>query len=67
MTDSAAPTRDSMTGQAEAAGRPGAGAILVFTLTASSYVLPAILGGDFAKMLGTLVDFNAYNDEANRR
>jgi len=29
MTDSAAPTRDSMTGQAEAAGRPGAGAILV--------------------------------------
>jgi putative spermidine/putrescine transport system permease protein len=34
----------------------GAGAILVFTLTASSYVLPAILGGDFAKMLGTLVE-----------
>ncbi|WP_269516188.1 ABC transporter transmembrane domain-containing protein [Brevundimonas subvibrioides] len=29
MTDSAAPNRDSMTGQAEAAGRPGAGAILV--------------------------------------
>jgi putative spermidine/putrescine transport system permease protein len=34
----------------------GAGAILLFTLTASSYVLPAILGGDFAKMLGTLVE-----------
>lgn len=34
----------------------GAGAILVFTLTASSFVLPAILGGDFAKMLGTLVE-----------
>ncbi|CAL1691227.1 Putative multidrug export ATP-binding/permease protein [Brevundimonas subvibrioides] len=29
MTDSAAPIRDSMTGQAEAAGRPGAGALLV--------------------------------------
>lgn len=34
----------------------GAGAILVFTLTASSFVLPAILGGDFSKMLGTLVE-----------
>ena len=29
MTDSTAPTRDSLTGQAEAAGRPGAGALLV--------------------------------------
>jgi len=29
MTDAAAPLRDSMTGQAEAVGRPGAGAILV--------------------------------------
>lgn len=34
----------------------GAGSILVFTLTTSSFVLPAILGGDFAKMLGTLVE-----------
>jgi len=34
----------------------GAGSILVFTLTASSFVLPAILGGDFSKMLGTLVE-----------
>jgi putative spermidine/putrescine transport system permease protein len=34
----------------------GAGAILVFTLTTSSFVLPAILGGDFSKMLGTLVE-----------
>jgi putative spermidine/putrescine transport system permease protein len=34
----------------------GAGAILVFTLTSSSFVMPSILGGDFAKMLGTLVE-----------
>ena len=34
----------------------GAGSILVFTLTTSSFVLPAILGGDFSKMLGTLVE-----------
>lgn len=34
----------------------GAGAILVFTLTTSSFILPAILGGDFSKMLGTLVE-----------
>lgn len=34
----------------------GAGGVLVFTLTTSSFVLPAILGGDFSKMLGTLVE-----------
>lgn len=34
----------------------GAGATLVFTLTAGSFVLPAILGGERAKMLGTLVE-----------
>lgn len=32
-----------------------AGSTLVFSLTASSFVLPAILGGNFAKMLGPLV------------
>ena len=32
-----------------------AGTTLVFSLTASSFVTPAILGGNFAKMLGTLV------------
>lgn len=32
-----------------------AGASLVFSLTASSFVTPALLGGEFAKMLGTLV------------
>ena len=32
------------------------GATLVFSLTASSFVTPALLGGNFAKMLGTLVD-----------
>jgi putative spermidine/putrescine transport system permease protein len=34
----------------------GAGATLVFSLTAGSFVLPAILGGERAKMLGTLVE-----------
>jgi putative spermidine/putrescine transport system permease protein len=33
-----------------------AGATLVFSLTAGSYVLPAILGGERTKMLGTLVE-----------
>lgn len=33
-----------------------AGMTLVFSLTASSYVLPTLLGGDFTKMLGTLVE-----------
>lgn len=32
------------------------GTTLVFSLTASSFVTPAILGGNFAKMLGTLVE-----------
>jgi putative spermidine/putrescine transport system permease protein len=32
------------------------GATLVFSLTASSVVTPALLGGNFAKMLGTLVE-----------
>ena len=32
------------------------GATLVFSLTASSFVAPALLGGNFAKMLGTLVE-----------
>jgi putative spermidine/putrescine transport system permease protein len=32
-----------------------AGTTLVFSLTASSFVTPAILGGNLAKMLGTLV------------
>jgi putative spermidine/putrescine transport system permease protein len=32
------------------------GTTLVFSLTASSFVAPAILGGNFAKMLGTLVE-----------
>lgn len=32
------------------------GATLVFSLTASSFVTPALLGGNFAKMLGTLVE-----------
>lgn len=32
-----------------------AGTTLVFSLTASSFVTPAILGGNIAKMLGTLV------------
>jgi putative spermidine/putrescine transport system permease protein len=34
----------------------GAGCTLVFSLTASSFVTPALLGGNFAKMLGTLVE-----------
>jgi putative spermidine/putrescine transport system permease protein len=34
----------------------GAGCVLVFTMTSSSFVLPAILGGDFSKMLGSLVE-----------
>jgi putative spermidine/putrescine transport system permease protein len=33
-----------------------AGATLVFSLTAGSFVLPAILGGERTKMLGTLVE-----------
>jgi putative spermidine/putrescine transport system permease protein len=33
-----------------------AGMTLIFSLTASSYVLPTLLGGDFTKMLGTLVE-----------
>jgi putative spermidine/putrescine transport system permease protein len=32
------------------------GGTLVFSLTASSFVTPALLGGNFAKMLGTLVE-----------
>jgi putative spermidine/putrescine transport system permease protein len=32
------------------------GATLVFSLTASSFVAPALLGGNFARMLGTLVE-----------
>jgi putative spermidine/putrescine transport system permease protein len=32
-----------------------AGSSLVFSLTASSFVLPALLGGNFAKMLGPLL------------
>jgi putative spermidine/putrescine transport system permease protein len=32
-----------------------AGVSLVFSLTASSFVTPSLLGGEFAKMLGTLV------------
>jgi putative spermidine/putrescine transport system permease protein len=32
------------------------GCTLVFSLTASSFVAPALLGGNFAKMLGTLVE-----------
>ncbi|WP_406855476.1 ABC transporter permease [Alsobacter sp. KACC 23698] len=32
------------------------GSTLVFSLTASSFVAPALLGGNFAKMLGTLVE-----------
>lgn len=32
-----------------------AGSTLVFSLTASSFVLPALLGGNFAKMLGPLI------------
>lgn len=32
------------------------GSTLVFSLTASSFVSPALLGGNFAKMLGTLVE-----------
>jgi putative spermidine/putrescine transport system permease protein len=32
------------------------GATLVFSLTASSFVAPAMLGGNFSKMLGTLVE-----------
>ena len=32
-----------------------AGSALVFSLTASSFVLPALLGGNFAKMLGPLI------------
>ncbi|MDR6955400.1 putative spermidine/putrescine transport system permease protein [Ancylobacter sp. 3268] len=34
----------------------GAGCTLVFSLTASSFILPALLGGSFTKMLGTLVE-----------
>lgn len=34
----------------------GVGCTLVFSLTASSFILPALLGGDFTKMLGTLVE-----------
>jgi putative spermidine/putrescine transport system permease protein len=33
-----------------------AGMTLIFSLTAGSYVLPTLLGGDFTKMLGTLVE-----------
>jgi putative spermidine/putrescine transport system permease protein len=33
----------------------GVGCTLVFSLTASSFILPALLGGNFTKMLGTLV------------
>ena len=32
------------------------GCTLVFSLTASSFILPALLGGNFTKMLGTLVE-----------
>jgi len=32
------------------------GSTLVFSLTSSSFVAPALLGGNFAKMLGTLVE-----------
>jgi putative spermidine/putrescine transport system permease protein len=32
------------------------GSTLVFSLTSSSFVTPALLGGNFAKMLGTLVE-----------
>jgi putative spermidine/putrescine transport system permease protein len=32
------------------------GTTLVFSLTASSFVAPALLGGNFSKMLGTLVE-----------
>jgi putative spermidine/putrescine transport system permease protein len=32
------------------------GCTLVFSLTSSSFVAPALLGGNFAKMLGTLVE-----------
>ncbi|WP_428030968.1 ABC transporter permease [Ancylobacter sp.] len=34
----------------------GVGCTLVFSLTASSFILPALLGGSFTKMLGTLVE-----------
>lgn len=34
----------------------GAGCTLVFSLTASSFILPSLLGGSFTKMLGTLVE-----------
>ncbi len=34
----------------------GVGCTLVFSLTASSFILPALLGGNFTKMLGTLVE-----------
>ena len=34
----------------------GVGCTLVFSLTASSFILPSLLGGDFTKMLGTLVE-----------
>lgn len=34
----------------------GAGMTLVFSLTASAFISPAILGGNFVKMLGTLVE-----------
>lgn len=33
-----------------------AGAVMVFSLTASSFVIPALLGGDFVKMLGPLAE-----------
>jgi putative spermidine/putrescine transport system permease protein len=34
----------------------GVGCTLVFSLTASSFILPSLLGGNFTKMLGTLVE-----------
>ncbi|MGQ3026872.1 MAG: ABC transporter permease [Ferrovibrionaceae bacterium] len=34
----------------------GVGCTLVFSLTAASFILPALLGGSFTKMLGTLVE-----------
>ncbi len=34
----------------------GVGCTLVFSLTASSFILPALLGGSYTKMLGTLVE-----------
>jgi putative spermidine/putrescine transport system permease protein len=34
----------------------GVGCTLVFSLTASSFILPSLLGGSFTKMLGTLVE-----------